>query len=190
MYCQLFKPLFDYIFSVFAFIICLPIILVVSILIKIESNGPIIFSQYRLGRDGNIFTIYKFRTMRNGFRYKNRQTFPNSEGVTKIGGFLRRFKIDEIPQFYNVLKGDMSIVGPRPCLPELRLKFDQNGIERLKVKPGLLSLADVNGGYYLSWPDRWKYDKKYVDGIGFAYDIQIILRSIFVVLFGEDFFLK
>jgi len=123
-------------------------------------------------------------------RDADREILKGDPELTKIGVLLRRFKIDEIPQFINILKGDMSIVGPRPCLPEQLEDFDKNGYRRIEVKPGLTGLAQINGNIHLSWPERWVYDKEYVENISFWLDIRIIFTTISIVIFGEDKFIK
>jgi lipopolysaccharide/colanic/teichoic acid biosynthesis glycosyltransferase len=114
----------------------------------------------------------------------------NDTRITRFGRILRRFKIDELPQLFNVLKGDMSIIGPRPCHPELVKEFDENAICRLDVRPGLTGLAQVNGNIFLEWPERWKYDKYYVDNLSFWLDLKIILKTILIVFKGEERFLN
>lgn len=118
------------------------------------------------------------------------QVYGNNSEITTVGKLLRRLKIDELPQLINVLKGDMSFIGPRPCLPELRNEFDENGWERLKVRPGLSGLAQINGNIYLSWEERWKYDAEYVSKQSFILDIKIILKTFLIVIFGEKKFIK
>ncbi len=123
-------------------------------------------------------------------RISTEQIFADHPEVTGIGRILRRFKLDEIPQLINIFKGDMSIIGPRPCLPELRQQFDENGKARLKVRPGLFGLADIKGGYYLTWPQRWVYDRYYVEHVSLLFDLKLIFLAFPIVLFDEDFYLK
>lgn len=186
----IFKKVFDIVFSVIVLLLIAPLLLFSIIVIKLESKGPIFFLQDRLGKDGSVFRLYKFRTMINKNREVNREILKGDEEVTKSGYYLRRFKIDELPQLINVLKGDMSLVGPRPCMPELQDSFNEDGKFRIRVLPGLTGLAQVNGNIYLSWPQRWKYDREYVEKISFLIDISIILKTFGILLFGEEKFKK
>ncbi len=179
------KRLFDIILSTILIIILLPLFIFVSILIKLETKGPVFFVQERLGKNKRIFTLYKFRSMRVNEDRKEQQVFIDHPDITRIGAFIRRFKIDELPQLFNVLKGDMSLVGPRPCLPTLIEKFDENAFYRLKVRPGLTGWAQVNGNIYNTWPKRWELDRYYVENQSIYLDLKILLMTIYVVLFGE-----
>ncbi len=190
MYKLFFKPFIDLVLALFAIAILLPVFLISAILIKITSSGPVFFIQDRVGKKGRIFDLYKFRTMFNKKRSVNQEIFKDNIEVTKVGYFLRRLKIDELPQIFNILKGDMSIVGPRPCLPSQIPDLDENGTVRLLVKPGLTGLAQVNGNIYLSWRERWEYDRKYVENISFLMDVKIILKTVGIVIVGEEKFLK
>lgn len=190
MYQKAGKRLFDVIVSIFGILMFLPIGLVIAVIVWFDSNGPILFFQHRLGLNGKIYKIYKFRTMYNSTRISTQQIFPDHPEVTHAGKYLRRFKADEIPQLINVIKGEMSIIGPRPCLPELRQKFDENGVFRLKVKPGLFGLADIRGGYYLSWPQRWIYDREYIENLSLILDLKLMFMAIPIIIFDENFYLK
>lgn len=184
------KPSLDFCFAFLALIISSPIILISILLIKLTSKGPVFFTQDRMGKDGNIFKLYKLRTMTHVPRIPGREIMKFDEEVTGLGKILRRFKIDELPQTYNILRGEMSFVGPRPCLPEMKNDFDEFGIRRIEVKPGLTGLAQINGNINLSWADRWKYDKKYVDSFSFLLDLKIVVTTFFIIIFGEDSFIK
>jgi lipopolysaccharide/colanic/teichoic acid biosynthesis glycosyltransferase len=160
--------------------------LIISVLtIKLTSKGPIFFKQERLGRGGRLFKIYKFRTMTDNIRKFDVQIDSYNNEITFYGKFARGFKIDEMPPLINVLKGDLSIVGPRPCLPSLQSKFNEDGRARLLVRPGLTGLAQVNGNIYLSWEERWKLDSEYVKNQSLLLDAKIILRTVVVVFLGE-----
>ncbi len=187
---KVFKYLFDLILSLVLLISIMPLLLLVAILIKINSPGPIFFNQKRLGKDGRLFYLFKFRTMNDCKRDISKQVFDSSEDLTAVGKILRRFKIDELPQVMNVLLGDMSFVGPRPCLPEQLNSFTEIAYYRLKVKPGLTGLAQINGNIYLSWQERWEYDKYYVQNVNFLLDLKIIIKTIRVIFKGERHFLK
>jgi Sugar transferases involved in lipopolysaccharide synthesis len=190
MYKNFFKRIFDIVLTLPVLIVGIPLFLLVAILIKIDSSGPIFFTQYRLGKDAAIFKMYKFRTMTDKKRSVDHEILKGDSEVTCVGKYLRRFKIDELPQLINVLIGDLSIVGPRPCMPELQAKFDENGKVRTKVRPGLTGLSQINGNIYLGWADRWVYDKYYVDNISLALDFRIIFKTFFVIFKGEDKFLN
>jgi lipopolysaccharide/colanic/teichoic acid biosynthesis glycosyltransferase len=180
----------DIIVAFAALIALSPLILLSLIIVKLDSKGPIFFYQDRLGLNGKIFRVLKIRTMTDLKRIPNKEILHGDAEVTTVGAFLRRFKIDELPQLINVLKGDMSIVGPRPGLPSQKDEFDCNGIKRLLVRPGLTGLAQINGNIYLTWPERWKYDRNYVDNVSFLLDAKIILKTVRILLQGEQKFLK
>ena len=191
IYTSVVKPVIDYLIAVMAVIIISPVLLITAILIVLDSKGPVFFRQQRLGLDGRVFLLYKFRSMyHEPGRTPTRQTVAGDPDVTRIGAIIRRFKIDEFPQLINVLKGDMAIVGPRPSLPNLMDKFDENGTFRIKVKPGLTGLAAVNGSIFLTWPERWVYDRYYVEHLSWSLDLIIVLRTIVVLLMGERIFYK
>lgn len=184
------KRLLDLAISVPIAMAIAPVLALSALLIKLDSRGPIFFVQERLGRYGSTFRTYKFRTMTDRPRAAHSEVLPGHGEVTRIGHWLRRFKIDELPQLLNVLNGDMSIIGPRPALPDAITTYDDNGLRRLLERPGLTGLAQVNGNIYLSWPERWVYDAQYVDRLSFVSDIAIVLKTIAVVLLGEDRFLN
>ena len=183
------KRCFDLFTALFVLLISWPILLFIAIAIKLTSFGPIFFIQERIGKQGKKFKIYKFRTMIDKERIVNREILIGDSEVTWFGSILRRYKLDELPQLINVLKGDVSIVGPRPILPEMIDSLDDVGIIRLKVTPGLTGLSQINGNIYLSWKDRWKYDKCYVDNISFFLDLKIVIKTIFIIIVGEEKFL-
>lgn len=159
-------------------------------LVKLDSKGDFFFFQERLGYKGRKFKIFKIRTMIDKVRIADREIFKNDIEVTRIGAYLRRFKIDELPQIINVLIGDMSLVGPRPGLPSQYFDYNEDGKKRLEVLPGLTGLAQVNGNIYLTWEERWKYDKEYVEKIGFLLDFKIMIKTILILFNGEDKYLK
>ena len=190
MYLSLFKRLFDLIFVVPIAFVLFPIFIIVYFLIKFDSSGPVFFLQERLGINQEKFEVIKFRTMTNKPRNVEEQVYNNNPEVTKIGKWLRRYKIDELPQIINVLKGDMSVIGPRPCLPGTPEKFNLSTEFRFLVKPGLSSIAGVNGSIYLSWEEKWWYDEFYVKNVSFLLDLKIIIKTILVMFIGEDKFVK
>lgn len=188
MYCNVIKRVLDFLFALVGLIVLSPLLLVVWGWLTISNKGAgAIFTQKRLGKDSKVFKLIKFKSMTDE-RDAEGRLLPDEERVTKTGAFLRRYKIDELLQLLNVLKGDMSIVGPRPCLPELKEEFDENAFVRLKVKPGLTGLAQVNGNIYLSWNERWRFDREYVDSCTFILDMKIILKTVLIVIFGEGKF--
>ena len=168
----------------------LPVFAAVGLLIRLDSRGPVSFVQPRLGRQGRVFLLYKFRTMFDAPRESTHEVLPGHPEVTPVGRFLRRFKIDELPQLWNVLRGDMSIVGPRPALPRQAEELDEIGRMRLEVRPGLTGLAQVHGNVYLSWPERWKYDRDYVLRMSARLDLWILWQTALVALCGEQRFYK
>lgn len=185
-YKALLKQSFDFVMSGILLVIILPIWLIVALAIRFDSRGPVFFIQERLGYSGKTFLLYKFRTMKVNHNRKESQVFEEHPELTRIGKFLRRYKIDETPQLMNVLKGDMSLIGPRPCLPSLRNRFDANGELRLTVKPGLSGWAQINGNIYNTWEKRWEYDAFYANNISLILDITILIKTVLVVLFGEE----
>lgn len=184
------KRLFDIAVCLPICVLTLPVVIVTAILVRLDSKGPVFFVQERLGRFGVTFLTYKFRTMTHRERVASAEILPGHSEVTRVGRWLRRFKIDELPQLLNILKGDMSLVGPRPALPGHIRDYDEFGLRRLLARPGLTGLAQVNGNIYLSWPERWKYDAEYVDRVSVHHDAAIVLRTIAVVFLGEERFLN
>ena len=191
MYKSFIKRIIDIIISLFAILILSPLLILVAIIIWVSSKGGVFYKQVRLGFQGKTFTLYKFRSMYvDNTVSASQQVYQNNAQVTLIGKFIRRFKIDELPQLINVLYGDMSIVGPRPSLPSLMNEFNETAHYRLKVRPGLTGLAQVNGNIYLTWEQRWEYDKRYVETLSFLNDMTIIFKTILIVLLGENKFKK
>ena len=184
------KRTVDIIFSVSVLLIFLPIWILVAILIKVTSKGPVFFLQDRPGKNKKIFKVYKFRTMKPGSEkmIKGKEVLSDDERVTSIGKLLRRTKIDEIPQVINILNGDMSLVGPRPERIASLDDYDDEISKRLNIRPGITGLAQVSGNIYLDLKDRYRYDVYYVEHYSFFLDIRIILRTFLVVLFGENKF--
>ena len=184
-YTKYLKKLIDITISLISLILLSPLLLLVSILIRIDSKGPAFFKQQRLGKSQVPFLLYKFRTMSHKTRNVHRQIFDGDSEVTRLGSFLRRTKIDELPQLVNVFLGNMSIVGPRPCLPEAKAKFGKFSKNRFEVKPGLSSLAAVKGSIYLTWEQKGIYDYLYVKNESLQLDLWIIYSTLKVVLKGE-----
>jgi lipopolysaccharide/colanic/teichoic acid biosynthesis glycosyltransferase len=173
-----------------ALVVCLlfPFFLFIGILIKCLDGGSIFYKQERVEKSGAIFLLLKFRTMterENRVPGESGEIKEKHPEITLIGNVLRRFKVDELPQLINVFLGDMSLIGPRPCLPDLANLFDENGNKRLLVRPGCTGLSQINGNIYHDWPERWKYDAYYVDNLCFYMDLKIIFKTILVCVFGE-----
>lgn len=182
------KRLIDIILSLIVLIVFLPVWIIVAIIIKATSKGPMFFFQDRPGQYKEIFKVYKFRTMKLGSdkMVKGQEVMKDDDRVTSVGKFLRRTKIDEIPQVLNVLKGEMSLVGPRPERISSLEEYDDEISKRLNMKPGMTGLAQVSGNIHLDLKDRYKYDVYYVEHYSLWLDIKIIVRTVGVVLFGED----
>ena len=188
------KRAFDIVLSAIALVILLPVILFVALLIKLDSPGPVFFRQSRIGRDGETFGIVKLRTMRVNAEAELAGLLDRNEGagplfkmkddprVTRVGGFLRRTSIDELPQLWNVLKGDMSLVGPRPPLPSEVAEYDDPSHRRLIVKPGMTGLWQVSGRSDLTWEQGVRLDLFYVENWSVPGDIRILIQTVGVVL--------
>lgn len=174
------KRCFDVLLSFIVLLILLPFFVIISLIIIIDSKGSPFFIQQRVGLNKKIFFVYKFRTMINDLNKTNEQR------ITKVGSLLRKYSVDELPQFFNILKGDMSIVGPRPTLKYQVDRYNKTQLVRLNVRPGLTGLAQVNGRNKLTWAKKIEYDIKYVKNYSFIFDLKIILKTIFVVLNAEN----
>jgi len=190
MYVTVGKVIFDRLFAAIALILLSPLLLAVSLLIRLDTPGSVFFLQERVGRRRTLFTLYKFRTMSVDPQRVLSQTLSGSPGVTRVGRWLRRLKIDELPQLINVLLGDMSLVGPRPCMASHLAAMDELGLKRFEVLPGLTGLAQVNGNVALTWPERQVYDARYVATVSFLLDVRIIFKTLLVILVGEGRFKK
>lgn len=193
---EVFKRALDFLAALLGLILLSPIFLIVSILIKLESEGEVIFSQTRIGLNGKEFKMYKFRSMvKNAEELKAKLAAQNEMSgpmfkmkedprVTKVGKFIRKTSIDELPQLINVLKGDMSLVGPRPSLPKEVEKFEPWMLQRLEVKPGLTCYWQVSGRNNIDFEDWMKLDLQYVEDRNFLLDLKLIFKTFFV-LFGD-----
>ncbi|MDP1542352.1 MAG: sugar transferase [Polycyclovorans sp.] len=185
------KRLLDICLGGIAIFVLSPLLIIFSILIRIDSKGPALFVQNRIGKDAQLFRIYKFRTMvdRAPDQIDQHAEKVISEGddprITRAGRFLRATSLDELPQLINMLKGDMSIVGPRPIIPEQLEVVPQEHMDRFNVRPGLTGLAQVRGRRSLGWLEQLQADSEYVQNYGFWYDIGIIFRTVWVVLTGS-----
>ena len=186
------KRFIDIFLALLALIAFLPLWLIVCLLIKIDSPGKVLFLHKRPGYKTKIFRVYKFRTMRLGSEkmIRGKEVTLNDERITRIGKLLRRFKIDEVPQILNVLKGEMSIVGPRPEREDYLLEYTEEELKRFNMKPGLTGLSQVSGSIYLTLEERHRLDVWYVENFSLWLDFKIILKTIPVVLLGEKRFVK
>ena len=178
------KYIFDFSLSLFALILLLPVLLVLALLIRLKIGKPIFFSQARPGRLGKPFKLIKFRTMLDTSDV-NGMLLPDSERMVPFGIFLRNFSLDEIPGLWNVLKGDMSLVGPRPLLMEYLPLYSSEQARRHNVRPGITGWAQVNGRNAISWEERFRYDVWYVENQSFWLDMKIILMTIKKVIARE-----
>lgn len=188
MYKKYIKRFFDFTIALMALVIFMPILSLSIIAILFESPGNPFFKQRRVGRYGKVFEIFKLRTMTINPRREIGQTKGSDSEVLWSGKVLRRFKIDELPQVFNVLKGDMSLVGPRPCLEITFEEMPEWAKQRIFTKPGLTGLAQVNGNIELSWEQRWLYDVEYLQKITFINDFLIILKTLLIIVWGEGRF--
>lgn len=192
-YSKCIKRSLDFIFSLLGLILLLPIFIIIGSLIKVDTKGPIFFKQKRIGRNGDTFEIYKFRTMvvnaeQMGTGLSIRSL--NDNRITKVGSFLRNTSLDELPQLYNILMGEMSIIGPRPPVTYFPYKGFKNYPEyskkRFKERPGVTGLAQVVYRNNAAWDNRFELDNKYVDGISFLLDLKILLLTIYKILKREN----
>ena len=173
-----FKRIMDFVASLTALIILSPLIALSAVLVKISDGGSVIFKQRRPGKDGKIFTVYKFRTMSEKTEDENGRELSDVERMTKIGSVLRKTSLDELPQLFNVLKGDMSFIGPRPLLCEYLELYTPYQMRRHEVLPGISGLAQVNGRNAITWEEKFDYDVYYVDHMSFWLDLKIIFKTI------------
>ena len=183
---RIYKRTFDILFSAVSLVLTFPFWLVIMTTIKLDSKGPTILTQARIGENGRPFNMYKFRTMRHGTSlYNEAPSYRNDGRVTKIGKLLRRFSLDELPQFVNILKGDMSVVGPRPEMPFVVKKYTYWERKRLEIKPGLTGLWQILGRKDLPLSENLEYDFYYINNQSFILDLVIILKTIPVILKGR-----
>lgn len=184
MYKNIFKPVLDLIFSLVAFIILLPMFLILILFFAIANKGKPFFFQTRPGKNNRVFKIVKFKTM-NDRKDSNGNLLPDDDRLTSIGRFVRKTSLDEIPQLLNVIKGDMSLVGPRPLLIEYLSLYDEDQVRRHEVRPGITGWAQVNGRNAISWQEKFRLDVWYVDHISLLLDIKIICLTIVKVFKSE-----
>ena len=186
---DVYQRVLDIVLSVIGLLIGIPLMVIFGILIKVEDNGPITYKQERLGKGGKKFYIYKLRSMRtDAEKFGAQWAEKDDPRITKVGKFIRKTRIDEIPQLFNILKGDMSIIGPRPERPSFTEEFNQEipgFINRLAVKPGLTGWAQVNGGYEITPEEKLREDIFYIKNRSILLDLKILFKTVKVVLTGD-----
>lgn len=183
------KRCFDLVFSLTALLLLSPLLLVISILIRIDSDGPVLFTQKRIGFHGRVFRLYKFRSMYIGAEKGGVYEKKLDTRVTRVGRIIRKTSLDELPQFINIIKGDMSLIGPRPVLvqhPWPLKEYSDEQIKRFMVKPGISGWAQIHGRKNLNWDQRMKYDVEYVSNCSFIMDFKIFFITIYKVLTMQD----
>lgn len=184
MYKKIFKPLFDFTVSLILVLIISPVILLLTFLLFMANRGKPFFFQDRPGKNEKKITIIKFKSM-NDRCDKNGNLLPDAERLTKVGGLVRKYSLDELPQLFSVLKGDMSLVGPRPLLFKYLPLYNDTQRRRHDVKPGITGWAQINGRNSLSWPKKFQHDVYYVENMSFAFDIKILWRTFYKVIKSE-----
>lgn len=184
MYKHFFKRLIDFILSLIAIIVLSPILLIVALLVRTKLGSPVIFKQERPGLNEKIFTLYKFRTMTDA-KDEHGNLLPDDIRLTKFGKLLRSTSLDELPELFNILKGDMAIVGPRPLLVRYLPLYNEHQKHRHDVRPGFTGWAQCNGRNAISWEEKFDLDVYYTKHVSLLLDIKIILKTVKVVLFRE-----
>ena len=180
MYKLFFKRIIDCILSCIALVVLSPVFVVIASLVRVNLGSPVIFKQRRPGKNGKIFELYKFRSMTDE-RDENGELLPDTIRITKFGRILRNASLDELPELFNIFKGDMAIVGPRPLAVQYLPYYNENEKRRHDVLPGLTGLAQVNGRNATTWEERFNYDLSYVEHVTFLEDIRIIFETFRVV---------
>lgn len=189
MYKKYVKRILDILISLVGLIILSPIFLIVAILVKIKLGSPIFFKQERPGKDEKIFKLYKFRSMSDK-KDENGKLLPDKERLTKFGKILRSTSLDELPELFNILKGDMSLIGPRPLAVCYLPYYNEKEKHRHDVRPGLTGLAQINGRNALNWEERFAYDIEYINNITFMNDMKIFFKTFIKVLKKEDIVIR
>lgn len=181
MYKRFVKRCLDFVLSLIALIILSPVLLIVALLVRCKLGSPIIFKQQRPGLHEKIFCMYKFRTMTDA-KDEQGNLLPDEVRLTRFGKALRSTSLDELPELFNILKGDMAIVGPRPLLVQYLPRYNERQHHRHDVRPGFTGLAQVNGRNSISWQEKFEWDVKYVEQVSFLLDVKIIAKTVGVVL--------
>lgn len=185
MYRHFFKRFLDFTLTLLGLIVLSPVILALCILVRVKLGSPIFFRQLRIGKDDRPFMMIKFRTMTDA-RDEKGNLLPDTDRFTKFGDFLRNSSLDELPELINVLKGDMSLVGPRPLYPIYLPYYTREEARRHEVRGGITGLAQINGRALCRWKDRFAYDVQYVDELSFVNDVKILWRTFFKVAAKDD----
>jgi undecaprenyl phosphate N,N'-diacetylbacillosamine 1-phosphate transferase len=185
MYRKFFKPLIDFLVALAGLIFLSPLLLIVGLLLTLANKGNPFFFQKRPGKNERIFRIVKFRTMTNE-KDPEGNLLPDEDRLTGVGKLVRKTSIDEIPQLLNVLKGDMSLIGPRPLLPQYLHLYNDRQKKRHNVRPGITGWAQVNGRNAISWKQKLEYDAWYVENLSAGLDLKILIKTIKKVLLSED----
>ena len=184
LYCKLIKRFMDFLIAALSIIIFSPLLIILAILVRVKLGGPVIFKQERPGLNGKVFKLYKFRTMTDA-KDENGNLLDDEYRLTSFGKKLRSTSLDELPEFYNILKGDMSIVGPRPLLVKYLPLYSDEQKRRHDVRPGLTGLAQVSGRNAITWTEKFNKDIEYVDNVSLGLDISIFFKTIYCVLKKE-----
>ena len=184
LYCKLIKRFMDFLIAVLSIIIFSPLLIILAILVRVKLGGPVIFKQERPGLNGKVFKLYKFRTMTDA-KDENGNLLDDEYRLTSFGKKLRSTSLDELPELYNILKGDMSIVGPRPLLVKYLPLYSDEQRRRHDVRPGLTGLAQVSGRNAITWTEKFNKDIEYVDNVSFGLDVSIFFKTIYCVLKRE-----
>ncbi len=182
---KIIKRLLDFVLSLIGLLLLTPVIIILIIILAIANNGKPFFLQPRPGKNEKVFKIVKFKSM-NDKKDENGELLPFEQRITNIGKFVRKYSLDEIPQLFNVLKGDMSLIGPRPLLVKYLPLYNEFQRKRHDVKPGITGWAQINGRNTISWDQKFKLDVWYTENMSFTTDLKIILLTIKKVLFKED----
>lgn len=185
LYTFLIKRFLDFTISLVGIVLLSPLFIVIALLVKLKLGSPIIFKQKRIGFREKEFYIYKFRTMKDS-RDITGNLLPDDVRLTKFGKILRSTSLDELPELFNILRGEMSIVGPRPLVTQYLPYFTAEERKRHSVRPGLTGLAQVNGRNAIFWEERFKYDADYVEKTGFFIDVKILLKTVYTVFKREN----
>ena len=184
LYCKLIKRFTDFLIAALSIIIFSPLLIILAILVRVKLGGPVIFKQERPGLNGKVFKLYKFRTMTDA-KDENGNLLDDEYRLTSFGKKLRSTSLDELPELYNILKGDMSIVGPRPLLVKYLPLYNDEQKRRHDVRPGLTGLAQVSGRNAITWTEKFNKDIEYVDNVSLGLDISIFFKTIYCVLKKE-----
>jgi lipopolysaccharide/colanic/teichoic acid biosynthesis glycosyltransferase len=184
------KRALDFVVALIGSILTAPVIGLLALAIRLESRGSPIYRQTRVGKDGEVFSIYKLRTMVSGAEYigAGLALQEGDERITRVGSFVRRYSLDELPNLWNILRGEMSIVGPRPTLPVQVEQYTDRQRGRLRVKPGLTGWAQINGRASLPWTERIELDLWYVENRSLALDLRILSRTVRMVMTGQGLY--